>query len=177
MARDETGKQSRGRAGVLVPWACAGLWLASAPLLVHAGTSNEMKRGAVVSVDITLVASDASELACAGNTRPFGYDCAFRADGRPAAESGRGVLVPCLTNERVGLFVPNLFAQPEIRQRVSAERARGLAFEAQERFTARCRVRVLGHAPELRTRFTNSAPFGPAPGDLVVEPVVCTVER
>ena len=59
------------------------LWALLAPALLLADRELEFRRGAITRVDVTLVPSDADNLSCALDGRPYGMGCGFDASGRP----------------------------------------------------------------------------------------------
>jgi hypothetical protein len=129
--------------------------------------------GAVTEVVITLVSSDANDLACSLPRRPWGFAC--REGVEPAPARAESTLTPCVTVERRDLLVPGLFADPTIAARVAADEAASLPREARQRFLARCRVRVLERVSDVRTRFLAGEALSPPRPAWLVWPLACTV--
>lgn len=148
------------------------LWVLLAPALLLADRELEFRKGANTRVDVTLVPSDADNLSCALDGRPYGMGCGFDTSGRALPPAPQGTLVPCMTTERKPLLVPDLFEQPEVARRVATARAEN---RMQERFTAHCHVKVLHQLAGVRTRYRAVDPFG-GPSELwLVKALSCTV--
>lgn len=150
-------------------WVTVALWLALAPLLISVGMRRGFREGAITEVDITLVAADAQGLACSLEEKPWGYACEYRAGGRERQPDG--TLVPALTLDRLDLLVPELFAQAAVRDVVANNTARGAL---QERFVAKCRVRVLQRVRGVQRRFSATAAFEAPSSAWLVWPLGCT---
>ncbi|MBK7585100.1 MAG: hypothetical protein IPI67_33540 [Myxococcales bacterium] len=153
------------------------LWAALSPLLLRAESRPDFSPGDITTVDVTLVADDARDLACGLDATAWGHGCAFDGSGRPRARGLGPPLVPCLTPDRRALLVPGLFEQSRIAERVARDASAYGSRHTQARFTARCRVRVMGEVHGVRTRYVERDPFTP-PGDAwVVAPLACDVVR
>ncbi|MCC6901715.1 MAG: hypothetical protein IT377_22280 [Polyangiaceae bacterium] len=152
-------------------WGALAIWLASAPLLALSGSSPSFHPGAIVDVDITLVASDQANLSCSWDRRAWGFACRFRDGGR--VEQPDGTLVPTVTSDRKTLLVPGLFTEAEVAARVARDSA--LPPEAQPRFVVRCRVRVLEQVSGVRVRFAAAGELEPPSKQWLVAPVACQV--
>jgi hypothetical protein len=98
-------------------------------------------------VELTLVAADRTNLACASATVVDGLHCAFGADAMPwaGAESG-GVLQPFTTTDRKTILGAGLWDQPALG-----------ATLPKQRFRARCEFAPIGEAQAPKVRWSPGA--------------------
>jgi 4-amino-4-deoxy-L-arabinose transferase-like glycosyltransferase len=107
------------------------------------------------SADITLVTADRADLDCAAEASIEGFHCGFASATTPwqADESVR--LQPVYTWDRRLYLVPGLFAEPAISARYQTE-SPDKPRDQLKRFTANCRLRVIGPLARVRTRWEKS---------------------
>ncbi len=126
------------------------------------------RAGSVIKAEFTLVPLDARSLSCASD-RVYGtHRCAFRGDGTPA--SVERPIVPAVTVGREVYFAAGLFQDPAL-----VEYLNGPGGRSPKRFTARCRIRLVERASDLRTRFRQE-PFAQAEPGWVANVLRCRVD-
>lgn len=146
----------------------AGLLLAVAGFLYR---GSPRAGGTLVWADLTLVPEDAIRLACAAGQDFSGFRCAHGADGARVPGVARP-LVPAVTTGRELYFVAGLFQDPDLARHLASVRGR-----PSERFTARCRLRLIERTREVRVRFQLDAPFAPAEPGWVADAVSCQLPQ
>jgi len=125
--------------------------------------SYNLEPGATTELDITVVTGDSKRLTCASDQALEGTHCAFNADKRkpwpsapdaPIDDNFKDTIQPYRTlahNQLV--MVSGLWAQPEIAMRVHEELPDALPVKKQARFTALCKVKMLGKMDEVHVRW------------------------
>lgn len=133
-------------------------------------TSRRLAVGRTIDASITLVASDAKDLACASNDEVAGAKCLYDAGGNARAALATGdapgrserILAPYMTTDNVLFLVPGLFAEPAVAKRYEEEPTT-MNRDSSRRFTARCRLKLEGRVNDVAVRWTQQAAFGPRP--------------
>lgn len=137
---------ARGAESALAHWFVFGLWMALCALLFAQATGGSHDTPWVV---ITLVPSDARDLACYSDYQAGATRCRFDARG---AEQIRGrTLVPCMTIDRRILLTTDLFDLPAVRAQVARDSGRN------ERFTLECAARMVGLAEGVSVQWRDGA--------------------
>jgi hypothetical protein len=131
--------------------------------------------GSVVNADITLVTSDKNDVECMGPKGLESYHCGFTDAKTPFQVEEKLKLRPYFTVDRRLFLVPGLFQQPAIDQRVQSEPP-NKPRDQLKRFTARCRLKLLGEIDNVRYRWLQSAEWSPPAKVQVAEPSDCKIE-
>ena len=139
-----------------------GLWLVSAGKRYrqeYADSVHGWRIGSIRSVELTLVATDKDNLACAADTTIAGLHCAFRSDF--AAVGGQAddpqTLQPYNTTTQELLLGAGLWIAPDMKGRLPSTR-----------FGVVCNYHVAGVVRSVGIRFAAGAPFSPAGKTLTV---------
>jgi hypothetical protein len=126
-------------------------------------------RGEVIDGPITIVPADANRLECALSRAVGRYRCAYREkDARwvPEPESMMR-MAPYLTQDRTLYLVPGLFDVTSVRLFASR---RG----PNDRFVARCKLRLVERVTDFAIRFQPDGPWEPRKDPVwLAEPVSC----
>lgn len=119
--------------------------------------------GSTIDASISLVTSDRDDLACASD-RTFGrYRCEFRAPGvrwpDPPAPADR--LAAYYTTDQRLFVIAGLFQQPAVAARYAAEAPGDLPRDQRPRFSARCRLKLVGELHNFQARWLAQGEWGP----------------
>jgi 4-amino-4-deoxy-L-arabinose transferase-like glycosyltransferase len=106
----------------------------------------------VTTADITLVTSDRADLDCSSRETIRGFRCGFTDEATPWPGDEQTKLQPVYTTDRHLYLVPGLFAEPAIRVRYRSEPPSKPRNDL-KRFTAHCRLHVVGTLAGVRTRW------------------------
>jgi hypothetical protein len=157
-----------------------GLILA-AVLWAHRGTPSAtpapaLESGAIVDAPVTLVTADRDELACAMPDAIEQHVCGWvgpdtRREPLPAPER---VLAPYLTTSGQIFLIGGLFEQPAVSQRYERENPAGRKREELRRFTASCKLKLLGEV-DARVQFSPGSPWGELQKVWAASPVQCVI--
>ncbi len=116
--------------------------------------------GQVVRVEISLVATDATDLACAVTEEIAGRYCAFDANGRPwsagKTADAEKILRPYTTSNetgRVQFLAAGLWTDPALQNSQLPA----------TRFNVSCSYRIEGRAEKPIVRWAQGAPWFPRP--------------
>ena len=113
------------------------------------------KTGEVVDVDITLVSTDAKDLACASTEQIAGKHCAFEAANKVWSKGGgtddKSTLKPYTTTDQVNLAAAGLWSEPAL--------APGKLPAA--RFSVKCKYKIEGTLKTLGVRWREGDQFYP----------------
>jgi hypothetical protein len=131
--------------------------------------------GSVVNADITLVTSDKNDVDCMGPKGLAAYHCGFTDAKTPFQVEEKLKLRPYFTVDRRLFLVPGLFQQPAIDQRAQSEPP-NKPRDQLKRFTARCRLKVLGEIDNVRYRWLQNAEWSTPAKVQVAEPSDCKIE-
>jgi len=158
------------------------LWLLVAAAIVVAMVlfmrrepSTGAAAGSVVNADITLITSDKSDVDCAAPKGLEAYHCGFKDPKAPFQIDEAKKLKPYFTVDRRLFLVPGLFQQPAIDQRFQSEPP-NKPRDQLKRFTARCKLKLLGELDSVRYRWTQTAEWSPPAKVQVAEPSDCKIE-
>lgn len=122
-----------------------------------------LEPGATTELDLTVVTGDAKRLTCGADQEFEGTHCAMYADKRkfwprpadaPMDDNYKNIIQPYRTlahNQLV--LVAGLWAQPEVAMRMHQESPDALPVKRQARFTALCKVKMLGKLDEVQVRW------------------------
>jgi hypothetical protein len=122
-----------------------------------------LEPGATTELDLTVVTGDAKRLMCGADKELEGTHCAMysdkrrfwpRPEGAPMDDNYKDIIQPYRTlahNQLV--LVSGLWAQPEVAMRVHQESPDALPVKRQARFTALCKVKMLGKLDEVQVRW------------------------
>jgi hypothetical protein len=137
-----------------------------------------LEPGGIVDAPVTLVTADRHELACAMPDTIQGYACAWSGpDGKreplPAPER---VLAPYLTTSGRLFLIAGLFEQPAVSQRYERESPAGRKREELRRFTASCKLKLLGEV-EARAQFASGSPWGELQRVWAAAPAQCVISH
>jgi hypothetical protein len=130
--------------------------------------------GDLIDAPITLTTADRDQLGCAFDGQVRGHRCAFDGAGQPTGDAHP--LAPYLTTARALFFIPALFEQPALKDRLAQEPPEDRPIESLHRFVAHCRLRLLDQVQGAKIRFLSTAPFGPAQSAWAAEAVDCQIE-
>jgi len=110
------------------------------------------KAGQSVDVEITLVASDKNDLACASATEMAGKHCGFEAKNKPwskgSATDDKAVLRPYTTVDRVQFLAAGVWSQPTLSGTLPPAR-----------FSIKCKFTVDGQMSGSAVRWESSGPW------------------
>jgi hypothetical protein len=114
--------------------------------------------GQEIDVSITLVTTDAKQLACAGSDAVAGHHCEFESrtakwskvpeGGRPSPQE---ILAPYKTTDDVMFLIPGLFSDPALQKRLSIDPPTVGAEHA--RFVANCKLHLEGKMEKFDVRW------------------------
>jgi len=140
------------------------------------GQSVVMKPGMVVDAPFTLLTVDGDNLVCAMKEGIKGNACLYSSPGRPnvPVPPADKTLAPYLTTQRELFLVAGLFAQPAVAARYQQEPPQGKAISSLKRFTAECKIKLLGEV-EPRLRWAPEGSWGPPAPVWAAVPVKCRV--
>lgn len=113
----------------------------------RAGSTPEpkWKVGDTVDVELTLVSTDKSDLACASGTEVGGKHCAFESQNKPWSKGNTTddkTLKPYATVERVNLLAAGVWSQPVLEKEMP-----------KSRFSLKCKYAVEGKMPRADVRW------------------------
>ena len=149
---------SDGRVVWLVALAVVALTVAGVLVLNRRGAADRWRAGETVTVDITLIAADAKNLACSSADEVAGKHCAFEPGGKPWSKGPAGddktTLRPYTTSDRKELLAAGLWSDPVLSGTLPSAR-----------FDVRCRFQVEGTIKKPGIRWVATAPFSETPGD------------
>ena len=127
------------------------------------------------AADITLVTADRAELDCASHQSIQGFHCGFTDETVRWQGDEQYRLQPVYTMDRRLYLVPGLFLEPAIRARYQSE-SPDKPREQLKRFTADCRLRVIGTLAGVRTRWAANSAWS-APQEIEVGTISdCKIE-
>jgi hypothetical protein len=130
--------------------------------------------GSVVEAPITLVTADRHELACAMPGDVQGYRCAWADPSSKNSVDPEHTLAPYMTTAGQLFLVAGLFEQTQVSVRYDRERPDGRKREELRRFTATCKLKLVGEASEAKLQFAQGSPWGEPVRAWVGVPSECT---
>jgi hypothetical protein len=149
-------------------WTLVGVTALAAVVAFNFQRGRAVATGDVADAAITVVPADEGRLACATSQAVGPYRCEYDAAGSAAPPvEPKNRVAPYLTLDRTLYLVPGLFEVPSVR-----------AFAARhgpnDRFVARCKVRLVEPVTEFKIRFQPEAPWEAKGGpNWLAEPVSC----
>jgi hypothetical protein len=121
------------------------------------------------------VTSDRADLDCSSRETIRGFHCGFTDETTPWPGDEQTKLQPVYTTDRHLYLVPGLFAEPAIRLRYLSEPP-SKPRDDLKRFTAKCRLRVVGTLAGVRTRWLNDGAWTDPQGIEVATISSCEVD-
>lgn len=160
-------------------WIAVGIGVLIAILLVVRRGSNDTAAdgaevGSTVTGDLTLVAADRDELDCAAEKGVGNYLCGFADENKPRQIDEAKKLRPYMTIDRHLYLIPGLFTEKAVQQRHSAEQQKARA--DQKRFTAKCKIKVMGEVDNVKLRWNPTGSWEPPKKFPVATVSDCTIE-
>lgn len=139
--------------------------------------------GQEIDAAITLVSTDAKALACASSEEIAGRHCEFEPSRPPKPwskalstelpEEPRRVLAPYKTTEDAMFLIPGLFSEPALVERLRIDPP---VFGVEHsRFSAHCKLRIVGKMSKLDVRWAPSGPWYPATNVFIATASGCTL--
>lgn len=124
-------------------------------------TAAILQAGAIIDAPITLVTADRNDLACAMASDVSGYACAYSAPDKPngSLPAADHVIAPYMTTQGQLFLVAGLFEQAPVDERYRKEPPEGKKRETLRRFTANCKIKLVGEV-EARLRWAQNGPWG-----------------
>ena len=110
------------------------------------------------SADVTLVTADRADLDCASPESISGFRCGFANETTRLETPEQNRLQPVYTRNHRLLLVPGVFVEPAISARYQSE-VPSKPRDQLKRFTADCRLRVVGKLAGVRTRWSVGGPW------------------
>lgn len=135
-----------------------------------------LQPGVIIDAPITLVTADRNDLSCAMDSAVSGYACAFSAPDKPnaALPAADHVLAPYMTTQGQLFLVAGLFEQAPVDERYRKEPPEGKKRETLRRFTAQCKIKLVGEV-EARLRWAQNGPWGEPARAWTAVPAGCKV--
>lgn len=132
--------------------------------------------GDVVDAPLTLTPQDRYNLSCALARPVAGFGCAFpaTAEAKPRPLERAAVLAPYVTTDRRLFLVPGLFERPELVQYLESLKRKPRKLRDQ-RFTARCKLRLLERAGDVSVRFGKRQSWGKPTDVWVAQAESCSI--
>lgn len=109
---------------------------------------------AIVEVELTLITSDRSDVACASSKMAGAYACGFGDDGAPRGLDEGHTLRPYMTRDRRVYLIPGLFLETNISNRYKSEPPH-VPREQLRRFTAKCKLDKSGQLEGFKLRWAT----------------------
>lgn len=138
--------------------------------------------GQSIDVAITLVSTDSKALACASSEEIDGRHCELESSSPVKAWSKslskelppeERVLAPYKTTDDVMFLIPGLFSEPALVERLKVDPP---VFGIEHaRFTANCKMRIVGKMSALTVRWAPTGPYYPASNVFVGTVSGCTI--
>jgi hypothetical protein len=163
-----------------VTWGVAGLFgfalFSEVSYRRPASAPRTLSEGQDVDVAITLVTSDARNLACAHPEEIKGRHCEYASRTErwskpppPGRSAAADTLAPYKTTDDILLLLPALFSEPALRERLAIDPPQAAEHI---RFVANCKMHVEGKLNEIVVRWAtngewqtqNNAWYGPVSG-------------
>jgi len=121
-------------------------------LMVRRSGKPQWTIGTEVPVELTLVATDKANLACAATEEVAGKRCAFEAPKKPSAQGPKkdeqALLKPYTTTDRRNLLAAGLWSEPALAGALPAGR-----------FNVKCTFVVEGQMKQLAVRWAATGPW------------------
>ena len=135
-----------------------------------------LKAGLTIDAPFTLVTVDRDNLSCAMPGDIAGYSCGYSAPNQPMqlVPPAERTLSPYLTTDRQLYVVAGLFELPALKKRYEAEPPQGKPIPSLKRFTADCKIKLLGEV-DAHLRWAPEAAWGRPERVWVAVPIKCKV--
>ena len=165
-ATEESGSEEKSESSGLGLFRLRNLLIAAVAVallasvaLTHRHEKSE-RAGEVLDADITLVTADRKDLDCVASDEVEGYGCGYSDEktARKLDESKK--LRPYMTLDRQMYLIPGLFLEPAIAARYKSEPP-DKPRDQLRRFTAKCKVKIVGKLDAVRLRWSPGAPWTP----------------
>jgi hypothetical protein len=154
----------------------AGAVALVAVLFLNTESGPQAEPGDVVDANITLITADRKDLDCAATEGLKGYRCGFSDEKTPRTVDEKHRLRSYLTLDRELYLIPGLFLEPAIEGRYKTEPPDKPRNQLR-RFTAKCKVKIVGELDDVRLRWSPGAPWTPKSNDVRVATVsACGIE-
>lgn len=142
-------------------------WIRSDPNPPPTHPKPVMVTGAEIDAPITLVTADRNDLACVHEKEVMGFHCEYQTQEKtwasthegPEANDRKKLLAPYKTIDDITLLIPGLFEDPAIDERYRDEPPGKLSKEKLNRFTAQCKVKLLGEVEPVSVRWWPKQPW------------------
>ena len=171
----EEGEDSKPARSQTKLWIAIGIGVAIAVLLVMKRGGSDSGVGSTSSGDLTLVNADRNELECAAAKGVESYQCGFADENQARSVEEAKKLRPFMTIDRHLYLIPGLFLEPAISQRYNAEPPDKQRND-QKRFTAKCKIKVVGELDNVKLRWSPSGTWEPPKKFPVATVSDCTIE-
>jgi hypothetical protein len=148
--------------------------------------SYDLSVGATTEVDLTVVSADAKRLTCASDKEIEGLHCAIYGDKRKPwprptdviDDNLEHIVQPYRTAANNQLvLVAGLWAEPVIATRIHQEPNETVPVKHQARFTARCKVKVVGKLDEVWLRWDVAQQWYKENNTAVARVESCTIDK
>jgi len=177
---ESSGSNSKPGGSQTKLWIAIGIGVALAVLLVMKRGGNtdsatgQPAVGSTTSGDLTLVAADRNELECATDKGLDSYQCGFIDENKARAVDEKQKLRPFMTVDRHLYLIPVLFLETSISQRYNMEGPKPRP--EQKRFTAKCKIKVVGELNNVKLRWSPTGTWEPAKKFPVATVSDCAIE-
>jgi hypothetical protein len=131
--------------------------------------------GTVIDGDITLITSDRNDVGCSSDRMVERRRCGFNQDGTAQAGDERDRLQPFMTVDRHLYVIPGLFLDPAIKRRYESEPPQKPR-EQLKRFTAHCKLTVIGKMTDFKLRWVAAGPWSPPQKAEIATATDCKVD-
>lgn len=132
--------------------------------------------GEVVAANITLVTADRKDLDCMAGKGVGAYRCGFSNEKTQSTVDEQNRLRPFMTLDRTLTLIPGLFLEPAIKARYDREPP-DKPRDQLKRFTAKCKVKLIGTLDGVRLRWRPDSPWEPRQNDVRVGTISgCRIE-
>ena len=137
-------------------------WIRSDPNPAPTHPKPVMVTGAEIDAPITLVTADRNDLACVHEKDEQGFHCEYATQDKtwaeahsddPNAKDRKKLLAPYKTIDDITLLIPGLFEDPAIDERYRDEPPGKLPKDKLNRFTAQCKIKLLGEVDQVWVRW------------------------
>ncbi len=175
---DSAAGRSRMTVWVIVAVAVAILGF----MVLRRGWSSDTARpataiGSSTIADLTLITADAKDLDCAASTGVNAYQCGFSDENAARQVDEQNRLRPFMTASDRRLFlIPGLFLEPAIAKRAATEPPAGKSRNQLKRFTAKCKLQIVGELDGVKLRWTPTGTWEPPKKFQVATASDCKIE-
>ncbi len=133
--------------------------------------------GSSTVADLTLITADRNDLDCAASAGVNAYQCGFSDEKTARQVDEQNRLRPFMTASDRRLFlIPGLFLEPAIAKRAATEPPAGKARNQLKRFTAKCKVQIVGELDGVKLRWSPTGTWEPPKKFQVATASDCKIE-